>query len=226
VSVARREPDSRGSFLPSRQNIMRTQAKPFIVQVRKRKRRGVGDSQPASSLFGPAEMEKLADKPPARRAADGLFGGRSESGSGDQHNHDPAGARPVAGWPAPSNGGIVAASAAARVLPDLSRRDLLETVQVVKAEPRIRRKRRATRKPSEAASAAVVDLGQSKTDLPPLAAAPVTETGDRPADAPKRVRRQRLKWSSRRVRRGKTDAGQPLPRLGQRWKRRLPRASK
>jgi hypothetical protein len=205
---------------------MRTQAKPFIVQVRKRKRRGVGDPHPPTSLFGPAETKLFVEAARESRPADGTFSRGSERGSGDQPNHDGAGARPVAGWsawPAPSNGGAAIVSSTARVLPDLSQRDRPETVQVVKPPPRIRRKRRAAVKPVEAASGAA-DVADSKTDLPSLA--PVTDAADTAGGAQKRTRRQRLKWSAWRVRRGKTDPGTPVTRLGQRWKRRLPKTSR
>jgi len=205
---------------------MRTQAKPFIVQVRKRKRRGVGDSHPAASLFGPAETKKLVDEAPRARPADATFARASERGSGDQPNHDRAGARPVAGWsawPAPSDSSAAIAIGAARVLPDLSQRDRPETVPVVKTPPRIRRKRRVVAKPAETAGAAA-EVGESKPDLPSVA--PVADTGDMSGGAQKRTRRERLKWSAWRVRRGKTDGRAPVTRLGQRWKRRLPKTSK
>ena len=208
---------------------MRTQAKPFIVQVRKRKRRGAGDSRPASDLLGlAAESTKLADRSPQARAADGAFARASQRGSSDQPGHDRADARPAAGWsawPPPSDGATIA-SGAARVLPDLSQRDRVETVEAAKQAPRIRRKRRAATKPTEAASRAI-DVGQSKADLPSAApATQVTDIGDTSGGPQKRTRRPRLKWSAWRARRGKTEARTPVTRLGQRWKRRLPKTSR
>jgi hypothetical protein len=208
------------------QDLMRTQAKPFIVQIKKRKRTGADEPRPVRSLFGPVAKElanEMADADSSGsfgRAGDGgcVFRGGAQSSAASS------------AWPSPANGPAAPASPAARVLPDLTRHDRVEpeveTEEVVKREPRIRRKRRYTRKAAKTAGPATeVVREQARPPAPaPVAAVAIEENS---GEAQKRVRRQRFKWSAWRGRRGKTDGSSPgQPPRGQRWKRRLPRAAR
>jgi len=207
---------------------MRTQAKPFIVQVKKRKRTGSDDSRPVRSLFGPVAKElaeELAGTSSGfRRGGDGnpALGGPARTGA------QTAGASSA--WPVPAGASVAPPGPAARVLPDLTPRDRVEPEEEVvkrEREPRIRRKRRYTRKATRTASPAPAVIREEIVTAPapiPRSIAPVAESAD---EAQKRVPRQRFKWSAWRSRRGKSATTSPAqPPRGQRWKRRLPRAAR
>ena len=209
---------------------MRTQAKPFIVQIKKRKRTGGDESPPARSLFGSVAKELAEELAGASRG--GGFG-RSADGSAALRGEARASALPAgapSAWPAAAGVSAAPPSAAARVLPDLSRHDRVEPEEEVakrEREPRIRRKRRYTRKATRTASPVPTVIREDVVPAPapiPASIAPVAESA---GEAQKRVHRQRFKWSAWRSRRGKTTATSPAqPPRGQRWKRRLPRAAR
>jgi len=204
---------------------MRTQAKPFIVQIKKRKRTGADDSRPVRSLFGPV----------AKELAEELAGTGSRFGRGGDANsanirgeEQRAGTQPLAApsaWPLPANPPAAPANSSARVLPDLSRHERAEPEEeIVAREPRIRRKRRYTRKTARTGAPAPVVTIEEPVAAP-VVPAPSADNGS--GETEKRVRRQRFKWSSWRSRRSKTDASSPAqPPRGQRRKRRLPRAAR
>jgi hypothetical protein len=205
---------------------MRTQAKPFIVQIKKRKRTGADDSRPIRSLFGPVAKE-LADEldGTTSRFARGGDGGGAFIRAEDKAGALPAAASPA--WPSPANAATAPANNAARVLPDLSRHDRAEPEEeVVAREPRIRAKRRYTKKPTRTRSPAPAVTNEKPVPPPaPAKAAPAADESS--GETQKHVRRPRFKWSGRRTRRGKGDAGSAAqPPRGQRWKRRLPRAAR
>ncbi len=204
---------------------MRTQAKPFIVQIKKRKRTGADEPRPVRSLFGPMAKE-LAEE---LAQADGLGGsGRGRAGSGAERG---AGVPPVSNslaWAqavTAANPGSSAASPPPRVLPDLRPQDQAaerEEEEVAEPEPRIRQKRRYTRKAAKQTGPAPAVVRHDVV-APPVQRAPAPETREISSTAKKRVPRERFKWSAWRRRRVKADAvSSAQPARGQRWKRRLP----
>jgi len=202
---------------------MRTQAKPFIVQIKKRKRTGADDSRPVRGLFGPVAKE-LADELDGTTSR---FARGGDGGGAFIRGEDKAGAQPAAAsvWPLPANAAAAPANNAARVLPDLSRHERAEPEEeVVAREPRIRAKRRYTKKPTRTRSPSPAVISEKPVPPPaPVIAAPAADESS--GETQKHVRRPRFKWSDWRTRRGKGEAGSAAqPPRGQRWKRRLPRA--